>query len=168
MQEVKLVPATYKDTAAISQLAETIWYQYYPALISGEQIGYMLRLMYSNESLDEQIRVKGHQFFFIETDTTRVGFISVHRVENNDWFLNKFYIDQQLAAKGIGSAAFNELVNKIKPKKLTLTVNRQNYKSINFYFKSGFKIERVADFDIGGGFVMNDFVMVWEERRDNL
>ena len=38
----------------------------------------------------------------------------------------------------------------------------QNYKSINFYFKNGFVIERVADFDIGNNFVMNDFVMIWK------
>jgi ribosomal protein S18 acetylase RimI-like enzyme len=44
---------------------------------------------------------------------------------------------------------------------IRLTVNRENYKAINFYFKLGFKIEKVADFDIGQGYVMNDFVMLW-------
>jgi hypothetical protein len=46
---------------------------------------------------------------------------------------------------------------------MRLTVNRQNYKSINFYFKIGFRIEKCADFPIGNGFVMNDFVMVWRK-----
>jgi ribosomal protein S18 acetylase RimI-like enzyme len=41
----------------------------------------------------------------------------------------------------------------------SLTVNRQNFKAINFYFKNGFVIDEVADFEIGNGFVMNDFVM---------
>jgi hypothetical protein len=45
-------------------------------------------------------------------------------------------------------------------------VNRQNYKAINFYFKLGFKIQTVADFDIGNGYVMNDFVMVFEPLNE--
>ena len=49
--------------------------------------------------------------------------------------------------------------------KLRLTVNRQNFKSINFYFKNGFKIDHVEDFDIGNGYVMNDFVMLWENKK---
>ena len=60
----------------------------------------------------------------------------------------------------------NKVFDLIKEKhphsKLTLTVNRQNYKAINFYFKLGFKIQTVADFDIGNGYVMNDFVMFYE------
>jgi ribosomal protein S18 acetylase RimI-like enzyme len=81
-------------------------------------------------------------------------------VKNFDFFLHKFYIDQQVSNSGIGTKVLNLLIELIKPKSLTLTVNRQNYKSINFYFKNGFKIDRVEDFDIGNGYHMNDFVMV--------
>jgi RimJ/RimL family protein N-acetyltransferase len=48
----------------------------------------------------------------------------------------------------------------MQPDIIKLTVNRQNFKSINFYFKNGFKIEKVEDFDIGNGYWMNDFIMV--------
>jgi ribosomal protein S18 acetylase RimI-like enzyme len=41
-----------------------------------------------------------------------------------------------------------------------LNVNRQNYKSINFYFKLGFKIEKVVDIDLDKGYQMNDFIML--------
>jgi ribosomal protein S18 acetylase RimI-like enzyme len=43
---------------------------------------------------------------------------------------------------------------------LRLQVNRQNYKAINFYFRNGFIIESIADFDIGDGYFMNDFIML--------
>jgi len=69
---------------------------------------------------------------------------------------------QNSAAKGKGTRAFKQLLSIIQPDKITLTVNRQNFKSINFYFKNRFVIERVADFDIGNGYVMNDFVMIWK------
>ena len=77
------------------------------------------------------------------------------------FFIQKFYLDQTLAGKGSGTEAHNELVKLLQPSLMRLTVNRQNFKSINFYFKNGFKIESVADFDIGNGYVMDDFVMVW-------
>jgi ribosomal protein S18 acetylase RimI-like enzyme len=164
MQEVKLSSASLSDIPAISQLAHLVWNQYYPAIISKKQITYMLRLMYSDKSLAEQFNVKGHSFYFIRTERGNAGFISVNPEDNGGWFINKFYIDQTLAGKGLGEAAFRELLRLLSPEKLTLTVNRQNYKAVNFYFKCGFKIEKVADFDIGKGFFMNDFVMTWVKR----
>jgi len=161
MQDIKLIPATHNDIKSISLLAKIIWNQHYPAIISQQQIDYMLNLMYSDASLKEQMDQKGHLFFLIRTGDSCLGFISVNREKENNWFLNKFYINQETSSRGIGAKAFEELKKIIRPSKITLTVNRQNFKSINFYFKTGFRIERVADFDIGNGYVMNDFVMVW-------
>ena len=45
-------------------------------------------------------------------------------------------------------------------KTIRLTVNRKNHIAINYYFKNGFMIEEVKDFDIGDGYEMNDFVML--------
>ena len=161
MQELKLIAATYKDTDTISELAKLIWNQHYPEIISQQQIDYMLDLMYSKQSLSEQMQAKGHLFFLIQSGTSNLGFISVNPLGNHQWFLNKFYINQNNASKGLGGKSFRLLLDTITPNKMSLTVNRKNYKSINFYFKLGFKIEEVADFDIGNGYVMNDFVMVW-------
>jgi predicted acetyltransferase len=161
---LKLKQANKDDLAAVANLASSIWNEHYITIISQAQIDYMLNLMYSQQNLLEQLMVKQHQFYLIYLEDRAIGFISVNKEGADDWFLNKFYILTQQAAKGIGSEAFNELKKIIQPKKITLTVNRKNYKSINFYFKNNFKIERVADFDIGNGYVMNDFVMVWEDQ----
>jgi ribosomal protein S18 acetylase RimI-like enzyme len=67
-----------------------------------------------------------------------------------------------LHGKGYGAKVMGEIKEKFKGSRLSLTVNRQNYKAINFYFKEGFRIKEVADFNIGNGYVMNDFVMVFE------
>ena len=161
MPHITLTEAGVKDIKIISELAQRIWNQHYLSIIGQKQVDYMLTLMYSAESLQEQIEKKNHQFYLIlNQEKTSIGFISVNHEQDGNWFLNKFYIDQTLAAKGNGTLAFNALLEKINPLTLTLTCNRQNYKSINFYFKLGFKIERVADFDIGNNYVMNDFVMV--------
>ena len=90
-----------------------------------------------------------------------VGFISISFENETDLWIHKFYISQDYQGNGIGTTVFCELLKIInEPKQIRLTVNRQNYKSINFYFKLGFKIEKVADFDIGNGYFMNDFVML--------
>jgi ribosomal protein S18 acetylase RimI-like enzyme len=161
MQEVQLIKAAEPDIPAIQALAELTWNQHYPSIISGDQIVYMLGKMYSLPALAEQMG-RGHAFYLIRRNSENIGFLSVEKTGENEWQLHKFYIDQALAAKGIGSAAFKKICDITRAEKIRLTVNRQNFKAINFYFRNGFKIERVADFDIGNGFLMNDFVMVWE------
>jgi GNAT superfamily N-acetyltransferase len=162
MQEVKLKEASINDIPVIAALAKLIWNQHYPEVIGQEQVNYMLEMMYSADALKEQIEQKKHRFFLIENDGKEVGFVSVNEVEKGEWFLNKFYIDQTLSAKGIGTSTFHKILKLISPKKITLTVNRGNYKTVNFYFKLGFKIEKTAVFDIGNGYVMDDFVMEWK------
>ena len=81
------------------------------------------------------------------------------------FFIHKFYVDTQTQRTGVGRAFFDFLLKEFKPEVIRLQVNRMNYKAINFYFKNGFVIEKVADFDIGDGYFMNDFVMIWESIR---
>ena len=158
MIHIKL--ASEKDLTTISKLAEIIWNDHYVPFIGQQQVDYMLAKIYNYDSLIEQINIKKHIFYLIEKDSETIGFLSISSENKQDYFLHKFYIDQQKSNSGIGTEVLNLLVENIAPKSLTLTVNRQNYKSINFYFKNHFKIDRVEDFDIGDGYEMNDFVMI--------
>ena len=164
MQHLTLIRLSEKDIPVITRLAHVTWNQHYPPIIGQQQVDYMLNLMYSEKSLTQQMVEKGHLFFAISFDNENIGFISVHEEKPSQWFLNKFYIDQTKASKGIGSKAFQSLIHLVKPSSITLTVNRKNFKSINFYFKNGFRISEVKDFDIGEGYVMEDFIMKWEKN----
>ncbi|MGL5891889.1 MAG: GNAT family N-acetyltransferase [Bacteroidia bacterium] len=152
------------DAALIAQLAAKIWQQHYPAIIGQKQVDYMLELLYSEEALRKQMG-EGQQFFIIYADNPLAGYISVSSKGDGHYFLHKFYIGQELQAKGLGKAVFAE-TTKLFPDlhRWALTVNRKNYKSINFYFRNGFIIDSVADFDIGEGYFMEDFVMVWNKK----
>jgi GNAT superfamily N-acetyltransferase len=160
--ELQFRKAEHSDIACIRDLAEKSWWHHYPSIISEEQIRYMLNLMYSDAALQEQLG-KGQDFYLFGKEATiPEGFISLSVLDEYEAFLHKFYISPKSQAKGLGAAAFERLLRENSGIKcIRLTVNRQNFKSINFYFKLGFHIERVADFDIGNGFVMNDFVMKW-------
>ncbi len=158
MVQLLLADQTHLDT--ISELAHTIWNAHYVPIIGQEQVDYMLGQMYNKENLKLQLEVNKHQFYLIHKDNKCVGFISVSSNNQADYFLHKFYIHKHESNNGLGTECLNNLIKLLKPKSFTLTVNRQNYKSINFYFKNGFVIDRVEDFDIGNDFVMNDFVMI--------
>ena len=161
---MKLVPANITDIPSIASLAKSIWQDHYIHIITHEQIDYMLEKMYYAESLTEQMVKKNHQFFLVEAEAALIGFVSIKKNED-EVFLNKFYLLTAKQNKGIGSKVFEMLCTVAAPFKIIrLTVNRQNYKAINFYFKNGFTIEKVEDFQIGNGFFMNDFVMKYHSQ----
>jgi diamine N-acetyltransferase len=158
---MELQKASISDIPLIISLAEEIWWKHYPSIIGEEQVKFMMNLMYSHESLNEQIEEKAHQFFLIKSDGNAIGFVSVAESDPDELFINKFYILQQEQGKNIGALIYDKILKLFALKKtVRLTVHRKNYKSINFYFKLGFKIEKVIDIDIANGFQMNDFVML--------
>ena len=150
---------TVADLTTIQLLAEKIWRSHYISIITVEQIDFMLGKMYSIDSLRLQLK-DGCQFILAFIADQPVGFISISKKTDGEYFIHKLYIDTSQHRAGLGKALLDEALNRFGNWNLIrLTVNRQNYKAINFYFKNGFIIEEVADFDIGNGFVMNDFVM---------
>ena len=148
-----------EEAPLIAALAERIWKKHYITIISMEQIGFMLQKMYSAESLSRQMD-EGHEFTLIYLDERPVGYISISTKDHKNFFLHKFYVETEEQAKGIGTEVLAHILQSLEAaESIELTVNRQNYKAINFYFKNGFVIKEVADFDIGEGYFMNDFVM---------
>jgi ribosomal protein S18 acetylase RimI-like enzyme len=162
---IRLQPAVLADISTISNLAEEIWRKHYPSIIGDQQVEYMLSTLYSGAALDRQIREGTQQYFllFQEGNTAPVGFISVETGNADSGFIHKFYILQTFQRNGIGSRTFQALLNQFPGvSEFRLQVNRQNIQAINFYFRLGFKIEKSADFDIGQGYFMNDFIMIWK------
>jgi ribosomal protein S18 acetylase RimI-like enzyme len=155
---------TKEDLPIVRELAQRIWNDHYPDIIGQEQVDYMLEKMYDLNSLELQLE-KGDIFYLSavgesEADLVYAGFASVKDFGDGRWFLNKLYVDTELQRSGLGKGLMDFLVEEHSMIELRLQVNRQNYKAINFYFRNGFVIESVADFDIGDGYFMNDFIML--------
>lgn len=154
--------ATLADIPLIRELAHGIWWAHYPEVISPEQIEYMLGWMYSTETLEQQISQNEQTYWLVSESEMPTGFVALSRQAEGQYFLHKFYLEVSEQGKGLGTAAFQALLAQYPDiRELRLTVNRQNYKSINFYFKLGFRIEKCVDIPIGQGFVMDDFQMCW-------
>ncbi len=160
----QLFTASLADIPQIQSLATKIWQVHYPPIIGQVQVDYMLNKLYNATALELQM-AEGQQFFLVKSENETVGFISISQKEDSSYFIHKFYLDTDLHGKGMGTQIFELLLQKFPQVNcIRLQVNRQNYKPINFYFKLGFVIEKVADFDIGDGYFMNDFVMVWNKK----
>lgn len=163
MQEFSVIRAGEADIPLIRRLAEIVWREHYPAIIGTEQVEFMLQKMYAAESLSAQMLQQGHVFFLCLAAAEPIGFFALHTPAQGQGFIPKFYLFKEF--RGSGAAAFmmqeaEAFFRKANCREIRLQVNRLNTGAINFYFKQGFKIERAADFDIGEGYSMNDFIML--------
>jgi len=158
--------ATHNDIPVIQDLVDRIWRKHYLPIIGAKQVDYMLTKNYSTESIQKQMSDQQEYTLVYNDAANAIGYISMRMKDENTFFLHKFYLDGDQRSKGIGTQVLNHILSTIpKAATIELTVNRQNYKSINFYFKNGFVIKEVADFDIGDGYFMNDFVMHRSPKR---
>ena len=157
---IEIKKATTADIPLIRKLSETIWKDHYTSIISLEQIEYMLDKMYSPENLREEINTPRYEYHLAMLDGKPGGYMAISSESEVNFMLNKFYILNQHRFKGFGELVFNLVFKGKGFRKIELFVNRQNFKSINFYFKMGFKIAGVVDNHIGKGYYMNDFIMV--------
>lgn len=159
MNNLAFAKATETDASLIAFLAGKIWREHYPGIISPEQIEFMLRHRYSEKAITDGLK-NGEEFYLAYLNDTPIAYASIENT-GREYFLHKFYVETGLHRQGTGSAFWEFLLQQMKDSlPIRLQVNRQNFKAVNFYFKKGFVIEAVGDFDIGGGYFMNDFVMV--------
>lgn len=169
MQDLVFRKAELTDLDELSALAEKIWKMHYITIISAQQIEFMLNWMYSKQALKDQIENHNHQFYVVFKNDVMIAYASFSDKGNGNYFIHKFYVDTQLHKVGVGSQLFSYLKNQMPNlNSIRLTVNRANYTAINFYFKNGFVIEKVEDFDIGNGYFMNDFVMFFLLSRSKI
>ena len=157
---IHLRKASESDIRLLGELADKSWWEHYPDVISEEQIRYMLDWIYSEPALAKQMQ-DGQDFWLVSVDGEPIGFVGISEKSPQSFFIHKFYLLQKVQGMGVGRKAFEHLLNEYpNAKEIRLNVNRQNFKSINFYFRIGFKIEKCVDIPIGEGYVMDDFVMV--------
>jgi diamine N-acetyltransferase len=158
-----LTPAGRDDAAAISAMAEEIWPTAYAHLISTEQIRFMLGWMYAPAELTRQMEEENMEYYWIETGNLHVGFLAIGPVlPGVACPLHKFYLLPERHREGLGSAAMDRLMSRLETSGATsieLRVNRSNLAAIGFYRKNGFVKYAEDCLEIGGGFVMDDYLM---------
>jgi diamine N-acetyltransferase len=159
----EIIRATEADLPAMAELAGVIWRACYPAIISHAQIDYMLARMYALGTLSEEIRSQGVRYYLLLVDGKPAGFASYGPAsEPGVVKLHKLYLLPELHGRGLGSYMLQHVEREVRAAgayHLTLSVNKRNAQAIAVYKRNGFVMVESVVTDIGGGFVMDDYVM---------
>ncbi|MGB8369536.1 MAG: N-acetyltransferase family protein [Limisphaerales bacterium] len=159
----EIVRATEADLPAIAKLAGVIWRACYPGIITSEQIDYMLARMYALDVLRDEIRSQGVRYDLLLVDGKPAGFASYGPTsEPGAMKLHKLYLLPELHGRGLGSRLLQPVEREVRAggmRRLMLSVNKRNARAIDAYQRNGFVTADSVVTDIGGGFVMDDYIM---------
>ncbi len=152
----------YPELREIAALADEIWHECYGELLGQGQVDYMVENFQSVEAMTEQIENQGYTYLAVREDGELCGYIGIKPEDDDRLFLSKLYLRQDKRGRGTASAmlgyVFDE-ARKIGKKRVYLTVNKHNDHAIEVYKKIGFVTADTAVTDIGGGYVMDDYIM---------
>jgi ribosomal protein S18 acetylase RimI-like enzyme len=150
----------------LEKLARAIWPSTYSDIISTAQIEFMLSWMYAEQTLQSQFD-QGHEFYILSEQNTDLGFLALEWISTStdnkqqQLKINKLYILGQQQNKGFGKTLIQKAIQRASEtnvSEIILQVNKAN-KAKDFYAHLGFQIKEEAIFDIGNGFVMDDYIM---------
>ncbi len=163
MNELVLQSAslTQQDISAVSELARTVWQATYPALISQAQIDAMLEQRYSPEALLSHLADPQHALRVVRQGGTLTGFAHAF-MDHAGCKLDKLYVHPLHQRRGVGRLLIQELEDWARmhqAPRVWLQVNRGNVAALAAYETYGFRVVAARKFEIGNGFVMDDFVM---------
>ncbi|MFM8634185.1 MAG: N-acetyltransferase family protein [Planctomycetia bacterium] len=161
---VTLTPVTEPDFPVLRELAGMIWRQHYAAIISSAQIDYMLSGRFSDEALREHMQAADRWLTLVRASGTPVGYCA-HELVSQDpaaMKLGQLYVLESHRGMGLGKFMLGHVESRARTLGRTvlwLQVNKKNTGAIGFYNAAGFMVSREAVFDIGSGYVMDDYVM---------
>ena len=148
------------ETAKMAILAQEIWREYSPCFISYEQIEYMLEKFQSETAMQAQL-TEGYEYYFIKHDAEIAGYFAI-QPKGDYLFLSKIYIKKEFRNKKLGRLAFEFIKKRSKElnlRRIELTVNKYNINSIKAYNNWGLILKEEAQFDIGEGYIMDDYIL---------
>jgi ribosomal protein S18 acetylase RimI-like enzyme len=156
---VGLMPAEEIDD--LKPYARSIWSVAYRDLISSAQMDYMLDRLYSPDRLKQEVAA-GNPLFSATIGDETVGFAHLF-IEGHQARLDKLYVSPLFQRMGVGRQLVKHVFRHAITSDcslITLRVNRNNAPAIAAYESMGFGIIATNKKDIGGGYVMDDYLML--------
>ena len=159
----EILPVESGDVERIAALAREIWLAHYSGIIVIEQIEYMLRQRYEPSLIRAELTRDGLWWDKLLLGDEIIAFSSYFLSgEPGEMKLDKLYVRQDRQRQGCGGRLIGRAGAVARAQgcsRLVLAVNRNNRSAIAAYGKHGFEIRGTAVKDIGGGFVMDDYIM---------
>jgi ribosomal protein S18 acetylase RimI-like enzyme len=161
--DLEISPLAHEEVEALCALAREIWRQHYPPIIGAAQTEYMLAQRYDPHVVLAELARRDVWWDTLKEAGEMVAFASAVQGEApGDLKLDKLYVRPQRQRRGYGAALIEHTCERAARdgyRTLVLAVNKHNTGAIAAYGKCGFRVRESIVKDIGGGFVMDDYVM---------
>ena len=162
VKEMRLGPVIEADVDDVIKLASEVWWHHYPDIISPAQIEYMLRQRYDPALIRDELLREDIWWNKLVAGDALVAFSSCILVEAATMKLDKLYVHPAHQRTGCGGILIAQVCRRARERgcrAVILAVNKRNASAIAAYERHGFQIRESLVTDIGGGFVMDDYVM---------
>jgi GNAT superfamily N-acetyltransferase len=160
---VELRTASAADLPRIADLARLTWRRCYPGIVPEAQIEFMLQDRYAPDTMTAEVASGRLTYTLLTVDGEPTAFAAHGSAEApSELKLNQLYVHPDWQGHGLGPrliAHVEAAARGLGRTALVLTVNRRNSRAVQTYLRQGFIVRHAADFDIGHGFVMEDYVM---------
>jgi ribosomal protein S18 acetylase RimI-like enzyme len=158
-----LAALTRADFATVAALARAIWLAHYTTIISKQQIDYMLEGRFTDENLARYLDAPDRWMWVLRVDGVAVGYASCALTATpREMKLEQLYLLPALHGRGLGKLMMTWVEEQARARgcdTLMLQVNKQNTTASRVYFAAGFTVRAEAVFDIGNGYVMDDYIL---------
>ena len=158
-----ITPLGAADVPELIALAREIWRRHYVEIISSAQIEYMLAQRYETAVVNAELGRDDLWWDQLRIAGRMRGFASYFVAGPGEMKIDKLYVHPDHQRRGYGGMLLARALDTARRcgcTTMVLAVNKHNRNAIAAYRTHGFRIERAVVKDIGGGFVMDDYVMV--------
>ena len=160
---MRIEPLASADVEQMAALAAEIWYQHYLSIITAAQIEYMLKQRYDPVLVRAELARGDIWWDKLLVNEVLCGFSSYVLADTpGDIKLDKLYVHPRCQRRGYGGMMIARATAVARGQdchRLVLAVNKNNRNAIAAYLKHGFRVATAIVKDIGGGFVMDDYIM---------
>lgn len=151
----------------LADFAKSIWNEYFPSLITQDQIDYMLDKFQSYPAMYEQVKHNQYHYYLVKNGDEKIGYIGLQN-QPDRLFLSKFYLKKDARGHHYASDMFEFVKQKADEycyQAIYLTCNKGNKHSLDVYEKFGFQWIDSDETDIGEGYIMDDYIYEYRMKK---
>ncbi len=159
---------TSNDFRQLEPFAASIWEQHYTPIIGADQVAFMLNKYQSAKAMSDQFSA-GYKYAVVICGDQKAGYFAYDGKAEKEVFISKLYIHKDFRRRGLGRHILDFIAKETRAlgcTAMTLSVNKDNSDSIQFYIAYGFQTIKAQKVAIGEGFYMDDYVMSYPVQRE--
>lgn len=157
-----MVAKTEKDFEDIKNIAKEVMHETYDNTTPQGQIDYMLDKFLTKEAIENSIREQEYTYKVIHLNGEAMGFFAYcPACKCNPNYLKGTYFSKVYIKKYARGKKFLGKIISSLPRPIYISVKKDCQNAINIFKHYGFKMQESVKIDIGNGYYMDDFLMVF-------